>query len=77
MQYHKDPKFKDSLALANSVDPNQTPPRGAVCDQNLHCLPFRLHLLDSLLYGRATLFKFRILTVILHVSEYLGFVRYL
>ena len=30
MQHHKDPKFKDRLALANSVDPNQTPPRGAV-----------------------------------------------
>ena len=26
--------------------------------QGLHCLPFRLHRLDSLLYGRATLFKF-------------------
>ena len=23
-------------------------------DQGLHCLPFRLHCLDSLLYGRAT-----------------------
>ena len=23
-------------------------------DQDLHCLPFRLHGLDSLLYGRAT-----------------------
>ena len=23
-------------------------------DQGLHCLPFHLHLLDSLLYGRAT-----------------------
>ena len=23
-------------------------------DQSLHCLPFRLHRLDSLLYGRAT-----------------------
>ena len=23
-------------------------------DQGLHCLPFRLHRLDSLLYGRAT-----------------------
>ena len=23
-------------------------------DQGLHCLPFRLHGLDSLLYGRAT-----------------------
>ena len=27
-------------------------------DQGLHCLPFRLHRLDSLLYGRAILFKF-------------------
>ena len=27
-------------------------------DQCLHCLPFRLHRLDSLLYGRATQFKF-------------------
>ena len=27
-------------------------------DQRLHCLPFRLHRLDSLLYGRATQFKF-------------------
>ena len=27
-------------------------------DQGLHCLQFRLHLLDSLLYGRAILFKF-------------------
>ena len=26
-------------------------------DQGLHCLPFRLHRLDSLLYGRATWFK--------------------
>ena len=27
-------------------------------DQGLHCLPFRLHGLDLLLYGRATQFKF-------------------
>ena len=26
-------------------------------DQGLHCLLFRLHLLDALLYGKATLFK--------------------
>ena len=25
--------------------------------QGLHCLPFRLHRLDSLLYGKATQFK--------------------
>ena len=27
-------------------------------DQGLHCLAFRLHCLDLLLYGRATKFKF-------------------
>ena len=42
-------------AWANSVDPDQTEERS---DQGLHCLPFLLHLLDSLLYYRATLFKF-------------------
>ena len=26
-------------------------------DQGLHCFPFRLHLFDTLLYGRTTLFK--------------------
>ena len=49
-------------AWANSADPDQTAPRGAV----FHCLPFRLHRLDSLLYGRATFFW---------VSEYLGNLR--
>ena len=28
-------------------------------DQGLHCLQFRLHLFDALLYGKATLFKFK------------------
>ena len=53
--YRDDPKFSDSWA--NSVDPDQTAPGGAFqeqSDQGLHCLPFRLHLLDSLLYDRAT-----------------------
>ena len=27
-------------------------------DQGLHCLQFSLHLLDALLYGKATLFNF-------------------
>ena len=43
-----DPKFSNRHAWANSADPDQTAPQG------LHCLPFRLHRLDSLLYGRAT-----------------------
>ena len=64
--YRNDPKFSDRYAWANSADPDQTAPRGAnsadpdqtAPDQGLHCLPFRLHRLDSLLYGRATQFKF-------------------
>ena len=46
--YSNDPKFSDRYASANSAD----------SDQGLHCLPFRLHRLNSLLYGRATYFKF-------------------
>ena len=48
--YRNDPKFSDRYDWANSADPDQT----AQSDQGLHCLPFRLHRLDSLLYGRAT-----------------------
>ena len=48
--YRNDPKFSDRYAWTNSADPDQT----AQSDQGLQCLPFRLHRLDSLLYGRAT-----------------------
>ena len=37
--YRNDPKFSEDLEQS---------------DQGLHCLPFRLHRLDSLLYARAT-----------------------
>ena len=55
-KYRNDPKFSDRYAWANSANPDQTAPRGAEeqSDLGLHCLPFRLHRLDSLLYGRAT-----------------------
>ena len=43
-QFRNGPKFSDRYAWANSADP----------DQGLCCLPFSLHRLDSLLYGRAT-----------------------
>ena len=53
--YRNDPKFSDRYAWANSVDPDQTAPSlEEQSDQGLHCLPFCLHSLDSLLYGRAT-----------------------
>ena len=49
--YPNFPKFSDRQLWANSGDPDQTP---SISDQGLHGLPFRLHRLDSLLYGRAT-----------------------
>ena len=51
--YRNDPKFSDRYAWATE----QTQIRLLLeeqSDQGLHCLPFRLHRLDSLLYGRAT-----------------------
>ena len=52
--YRNAPKFSDRQVWANSVDPDQTDSS----DQGLHCLLFRLHLLDALRYGEATLFEF-------------------
>ena len=37
---------------------SKQPPRLEQSDQGLHCLSFHLHLLDALLYGKTTLFKF-------------------
>ena len=54
---HDDPKFSDIYAWANNADPDQTALEGQ-SDQGLHCLPFRRHRLDSLLYARVTWFKF-------------------
>ena len=51
--YRNDPKFSDRYAWANIADQGQTASREQ-SDQGLHCLPFRMHRLDSLLYGRAT-----------------------
>ena len=51
--YRNDPKFSERQVWTNSADLVQTAP-----DQGLHCLPFRLQLLDALLYGKAILFKF-------------------
>ena len=42
--YCNDPKFSDRQVWANGVDPDQT-----TSDQGLRCLPFRLHLLSTLL----------------------------
>ena len=45
-------------------------------DQGLHRLPFRLHLLASLLYDRAIVQILEWLQQIFWVSEYLGNLRY-
>ena len=47
VEYRNFPKFSDRQVWANSADLEEQ------SDQGLHCLPFRLHRLDSLLYGRA------------------------
>ena len=44
--------FSDRQVWANRADPDQT------ADQRLDCLPFRLHLLNALLYGKAAMSKF-------------------
>ena len=57
--YHNCLKFSDRQVWVNSVDPDQTVPRGEeLFDLGLHCLPFRVHLLDSLNYDGAIFFKF-------------------
>ena len=50
--YRNDPKFSDRQVWANSADPDQT------ADQRPDGLPFRLHLLNALLYGKAAMSKF-------------------
>ena len=53
MTCRNDPKFSDRYAWANSADPDQTAPREP-SDLGLCCLPFHLHRLDSLPYGRTS-----------------------
>ena len=44
--------FVDRQAWQNSMDPEEQSEKG------LHCLPFRLLVLDALLYIKITFFKF-------------------
>ena len=43
------PKYLDQQVWANSVDPDIQ----EQSDQGLLCLPFHLHLLDALVYGKS------------------------
>ena len=47
--------FSDRYAWANGADPDQTAPEQS--DLGLHCLSFRLHRLNSLLYGRVQILE--------------------
>ena len=54
--YGNDHKVSDRQVWENTVDPDQTAPKGAEqSDQGLHCLPFTLNILQPL---HITLFKF-------------------
>ena len=53
MHYRNVPKLSDRQVWANSLDPDQN-------DRGLFCLPFRLHRLVALLFGK------------IHISQILG-----
>ena len=53
--YRKNSKYWDIYVWANSVDSDQTALKEQ-SDQDLHCLPFCLHLLDALLHCNIKLF---------------------
>ena len=47
--YRKNSKYWDMYVLANSLDSDQTALKEQ-SDQDLHCLPFFLHLLEAFLH---------------------------
>ena len=67
LRTRNDPKFSAGQICANSADPDQIAP-----SQGIHCLPFRLHLLDALLNGKIL----RVITAFFRVSELFWFLRY-
>ena len=54
-RYRKNSKYWDIYVWANSVDSDQTALKEQ-SDQDLHCLPFFLHLLEALLQCKIKLF---------------------
>ena len=64
VSYSYDSEFSDRQIWANSADPDQTAPRGAVLlleeqsDQGLHCLVFCVQLWGPLLHGRISEFEY-------------------
>ena len=53
--YRKNFKYWDMYVWANSIDSDQTALKEQ-SDQDLHCLPFFLHLLEALLHCKIKLF---------------------
>ena len=53
--YRKNSKYWDIYVWANSVDSDQTALKEQ-SDQDLHCLPYCLHLLEALLHCKIKLF---------------------
>ena len=57
-RYRKNSKYWDMYVLANSIDSDQTALKEQ-SDQDLHCLPFFLHLLEALLHRKIKLFHIK------------------
>ena len=76
MIYHNDPKFSDRYAWANSVDPDQTAPRGAIW--SVATLFFHSICIFWTHYSMVepNCSNFSIITAVFWVSEYLGMLRY-
>ena len=53
--YRKNSKYRDMYVSANSLDSDQTALKEQ-SDQDLHCLPFFLHLLEALVHCKIKLF---------------------
>ena len=56
--YCKNSKYWDMYVSAKSADSDQTAHKEQ-SDQDLHCLPFILHLLEALLHCKIKLFYFK------------------
>ena len=56
--YRKNFKYWDMYVCANSVDSDQTALKEQ-SDQDLHCLPFFLHLLEALLHCKIKMFHIK------------------
>ena len=66
MTYRIDPKFSDRCVLANSADPDQTAPRGAVWSG------FTLFAIPSVSFGLITLLSSHIVQILVITTNCLG-----